>query len=365
MSETPGAGSSRREHIGRRIAWGAHLTLAAVTLLAYLSPYVSPGRLWPFAFAALAYPALVLGLGSLAGFWIFRGRYRRAALSAVVILLGYGHLRQYLGWHRPPDDLPAEAVAFASYNLLGGRAFGDLDDEALAAKADDLVACLAADVIAFEESPAYNRTADAIDAGLLRAGVGYAYRPPDLYLSLHSRYPILDPRVVGRFNRINGIVRADVVLPPGDTVRVLVAHLESNRVRLDPQAVAIDVAQADPQAYRTVRGVAANYRQGARRRSRQAAVLADETGASPYPVVLLGDLNDVPLSYTLGELRRAGLLDAFREAGRGSGITYGGPLPALRIDYVLATDAFRPLTASVLDCDFSDHKPTRAVLAVR
>ena len=82
-------------------------------------------------------------------------------------------------------------------------------------------------------------------------------------------------------------------------------------------------------------------------------------------MVLLGDLNDVPLSYTLGELRRAGLIDAFREAGRGSGITYGGPVPALRIDYVLATEELEALTASVLKCDFSDHRPTRAVLSAK
>ena len=354
-----GGPTPRPEGCAVRLAWLLHLGLAAAALVAYLSPYVAPGALWPVAFAALAYPSTLLALVLVGGFWVYRGRPRRALVSVAVVALGYGHLRELVGFGGPGG----EGVAFATYNLLGGRAFADLDDEALASRAAELAACLGADVVALQESPRYARIADAIDSAFAAAGLAYAYRPGGPYLTLHSRFPLRDRRVVEAYNELNGVLRADVLAGGGDTVRVLAAHLESNRVRLDAGQVARDVAQADPRAYRTLRGVAANYRLGARRRGAQAAALAAEARASPYPVVVLGDLNDVPLSYALGTLRRAGLADAFREAGRGFGVTYEGSVPGLRIDYVLASEELAPLRASVLACDFSDHRPTRATLA--
>lgn len=365
MSAPAGGRRFVRPGWGSRLLWVVYLAAAAVTAVAYLSPYTAPGGLWPVAFAALAYPSLVALLLLLSGYWLYRGRFGRAALGPIVVALGYTHLRALVGLGggaaASPDATP---VAFVSYNLLGGKTFRGLEGAALDTRAGELAGCLEADVLAVQESPRYEVVADAVRDALAADGLGYAYRPGSPAIALYARYPLLRPAVVEQFNSLNGILRADMVVTPDDTVRLLVAHLESNRVRLDASQVAREVAKADPQAYRTVRGVAANYRLGARRRGIQSAVVTAEVAASPYPVVLLGDLNDVPLSYTLGELRRGGLVDAFREAGSGLGVTYEGSIPGLRIDFVMATPQLAPVAASVLDCDFSDHRPTRAVLAV-
>ncbi len=52
-----------------------------------------------------------------------------------------------------------------------------------------------------------------------------------------------------------------------------------------------------------------------------------------------------------------GLDDAFSSCGRGYSHTFRGFFNALRIDYVLVSDEFEPLTYEVPDVEFSDHLP--------
>lgn len=83
------------------------------------------------------------------------------------------------------------------------------------------------------------------------------------------------------------------------------------------------------------------------------------------PKVLMGDLNDGPDSRSTRLLRRA-LHDVAAATG-GTGGTYPLPLflPTLRIDYVLACDAFTFVASRVLRVDVSDHYPVVADLRLK
>ena len=74
------------------------------------------------------------------------------------------------------------------------------------------------------------------------------------------------------------------------------------------------------------------------------------------PVIVCGDFNDTPLSYTYRLMSR-GLQDAFREKGRGFSHTYRGFYNTFRIDYVLVSDDFEVLSYEVPSVEFSDHHP--------
>ena len=76
--------------------------------------------------------------------------------------------------------------------------------------------------------------------------------------------------------------------------------------------------------------------------------------SSQYPVLLCGDLNDHPLSYSTSELRK-GWQDTFEEGGSGWGTTYGGQLPLLRIDYIMADSNFQITHHDVVKTNLSDH----------
>ena len=98
-------------------------------------------------------------------------------------------------------------------------------------------------------------------------------------------------------------------------------------------------------------------------RLRQSALIAGLLARDARPKLLMGDLNDEPGSRPVRLLRRD-LTDVFAATGQGPQGTYPLPLPfapALRIDYVLASDAFVPLRSRVLRVGgVSDHYPVIA-----
>lgn len=86
------------------------------------------------------------------------------------------------------------------------------------------------------------------------------------------------------------------------------------------------------------------------------------------PTVLLGDFNLTERTRLYAEIQRAGLIDAFRAAGRGQGWTlptryFRLPLtPMLRIDYIWHTAHLRAAAAWVGRDSGSDHLPVLARL---
>ncbi|MDY7227645.1 endonuclease/exonuclease/phosphatase family protein [Hyalangium rubrum] len=97
-------------------------------------------------------------------------------------------------------------------------------------------------------------------------------------------------------------------------------------------------------------------------RMRQSAIITALLAKDSRPKLLMGDLNDGPDSRTVRLLRRD-LTDVFAASGQGAEGTYPLPLPfspALRIDYVLASEAFVPLRSQVLRVAASDHYPVIA-----
>ena len=346
----------------RRLLWWANIALALVTLLAYASPYVNPtSLLWPVAFAGLAYPTTVLLHLGFAGLWLFK-KDRRALLSIATVAAGYVYFGEYVGLRTIERDEAAAVLTLVNYNLLGGNRLYVGGRDSLAGNLARFRACVleGVDVAAFDETPFYSVVRTGLHETLDAEGLRYHFTPGPRMPNLHARFPLTDTVVVTAYNGINAILRADAALPTGDTLRVFAAHLQSNGVRLDD--LAREIREANRQAYWELRSVAANYRFAARERAGQVADLTAAIRESPHPVIVLGDLNDPPLSYAVGELRRAGLADSFRESGTGIGVSYPGTIPGLRIDYVMASEDLRFRRSEVLDCDFSDHKPVRAEL---
>ena len=74
-------------------------------------------------------------------------------------------------------------------------------------------------------------------------------------------------------------------------------------------------------------------------------------------ILLCGDFNDTPLSYTYHRIKSAGFTDCFVVAGRGIGHTYAGKLPLLRIDYLWGNERIQPLKFNRLRFKGSDHYP--------
>lgn len=96
-------------------------------------------------------------------------------------------------------------------------------------------------------------------------------------------------------------------------------------------------------------------------RARQIKAILAELQADPHPKIVMGDLNESPNSQAVRLLGRH-LRDAFDTAGRGRSGTYPLPffLPAVRLDYVMASAELQPQHSYVIESDASDHYPVVA-----
>jgi endonuclease/exonuclease/phosphatase (EEP) superfamily protein YafD len=85
-------------------------------------------------------------------------------------------------------------------------------------------------------------------------------------------------------------------------------------------------------------------------------VVKNYINRSPYPVIVAGDFNDTPVSYSYRKIRK-GLNDSFVESGYGAGFTYHGNYPPNRIDYILYGNDLVSTNFSILRVRYSDHYP--------
>jgi endonuclease/exonuclease/phosphatase family metal-dependent hydrolase len=143
---------------------------------------------------------------------------------------------------------------------------------------------------------------------------------------------------------------------PKGLVRVYSVHLQSNRLTYTATRIAPEGDLREKETWKDIRFVLARYKLGAQIRAEQAKILGEHIAQSPHPVILCGDLNDTPITYTYRILSKD-LQDSFREKGAGIGSTFAGKLPTLRIDYVFAAKAFQVRDHRVPDVELSDHFP--------
>lgn len=79
------------------------------------------------------------------------------------------------------------------------------------------------------------------------------------------------------------------------------------------------------------------------------------------PLVVAGDLNDVPTSWLYARMTEH-LSDTYRDCGLGLGITYDASFPAVRIDDVFRSEGLRTLSHRRIRTDISDHYPVMVAL---
>ena len=134
-------------------------------------------------------------------------------------------------------------------------------------------------------------------------------------------------------NEVNNFCIYVDVLVGIDTIRIYNAHLQSFRLKkksLELFDEKIDMNEIQNES----KPLLVQLYRSSLKRSKQVDVLAAHIESCRFKVILAGDFNDTPISYTYNRLTRI-LTDGFKEGGSGIGTTYKGPLFGLRIDYIM------------------------------
>ncbi|SIN81529.1 endonuclease/exonuclease/phosphatase family protein [Algoriphagus halophilus] len=331
-----------------------------LSLTLFLSVYVSP-EYFPYV-GLLPFFIPIIWLVNLFLFFIFLLSWKKWAwFHLAALLIGYKFALITLQLHPKNED--SQGLKVLSYNAhkfdFKRDAEGKIDQNVFTWLNEH-----PADIKVFQEFYQDYTSASRNAIKLLGKDNGFYsfYHPVDgnpekrsIGLAIFSRYPIIHEGKVFDKNGTNGAIFADVLVD-SDTIRIYNAHLESMRI--------------DSDGLENLEGVKENYRQtlgklhrGSLERSKQLAVLVEHLKNSPHPIILMGDLNEIPYSYTYFKLGE-NLDNAFEKAGRGFGFTYNKVLFFLRIDHIFSSPNLKAIEFKThREVDYSDHYPISATFS--
>jgi len=341
----------------------ANILFAGLLLLVYLAVYLPSDSYWPAAFLGFLYPYLLLiNL-------LFLGIYsslksKKLLVSLCILLIGYQHLFNFV---QPLPNFGSEekGLKVLTYNV---HHFSKENGRISTGRPMiiEYLRRVNADIICLQETRLFKTgklSPEMIRDGL--PGIKYyhlAHSISNAGPMTLSKFPIVKLGEIRFEKSANMVLFSDILLRKGDTIRVYNCHLQSYRITPE------DYSLTDPgksgtneQQLREARLISRKMILAFKFRAKQARTVAVHIKKCPYPVIVCGDFNDTPLSYTYHSLSR-GLNDAFAEAGFGISNTYNSFLPLFRIDYILYSQSFSAVSYQRDNIELSDHYPVISVL---
>ena len=180
-------------------------------------------------------------------------------------------------------------------------------------------------------------------------------------IATYTKYPIIKKGEIIHPGSASLSIFTDILVAE-DTFRIFNSHLQSFRLkRMERSFLEELYASEDNQPVNDIRKISVSLKEGFIRRAHQAQVVKDSINRSPYHVIVIGDFNDTPVSYSYRKIRK-GLNDAFVKSGYGAGFTYRGNYPPNRIDYILYDNSLVSTNFEILKAKYSDHYPIIAYL---
>ncbi len=342
-------------------------------LLSYLAPYIHPATIPSLPFFGLTYPIfLALTLIWLVLWSVFRSKW---AIYCLVVLLigGKLHFRNFSMLSPAPEFKQEDGLKVLSYNVRLFDLFNPSFNDALASRNQifDFIRSQEPDVLCLQEfyrqdKPTNFEVMDSLNLIMKTRDYhersAHKRRTRENYgIAMFSKHPMIargdvmfETQGVQDFNYC---IFADIVKGL-DTFRIYNVHLQSIRLHTDPHIEGEEV-----QTYGSKKGAIAVYRKlrsAFEKRADQARRVVEHLKTSPYPVIVCGDFNDTPMSYTYNQFQLA-LLDAFSGSGKGLGTTYVGRLPAGRIDYLFYSPLLNASLFQIQKLTRSDHRAISCV----
>ena len=339
-----------------------NIIFALAMLVAYLSVSINPEDFALPAFFGLAYPYILLINIVIAVVWAVNLRYE-ALLSVVIIAIGFTHFTNYIRLFKPHRD-KQNTFKVLSYNIRLFNYFEGNGVENSEKQILSLIRSQQPDIICFQEL-FFNGDANEKDQEIKKALGGKYYSHLKFFgrgrnkfygIATYSKFPIVGKGEIIHPGSASLSIYTDFAIAT-DTFRIFNNHLQSFRLmRTGSSFVEELVDSDDKQTLNEIRTVSRSLREGFKKRALQAQVVKNYISRSPYPVIVAGDFNDTPVSYSYTKIRK-GLNDAFVRSGYGAGFTYRGNYPPNRIDYILYGNSLVSTNFSIIRVKYSDHYP--------
>ena len=357
---------ARRKNSGlrrftRNILLAVNILLVILLVLAYLSIYINPATVAFPALFGLAYPYIAAANLVMVIIWmLFRRWY--ALISALALAAGFGYIHNFIRFTNQGREEHHD-LKLMSYNIRLFNFYESSETNThskmlqLLRKEDPGILCIQEYFVKGDPAVGERKLKEGLGGKLythfklIKSGTASRYG-----IVTVSRYPIIHRGDVVHPGSSSMTIYSDIVVD-SDTFRVYNNHLQSFRLRRVEGNLLSEIAGEEKgSSMDNISGIYRSLKQGFASRALQVDRVRRHMESSPYPVIVVGDFNDTPVSYTYHVMRR-GMNDAFVEAGYGAGFTYSGKYPPNRIDYILYSDGIDCTDFDIVKVRYSDHYP--------
>ena len=341
---------------------GASFTVELLMVAVAYSDRLHPADYPRLACAGMAFPAFLIVNVVILMLWLMV-KWKRAWIPLLGFLLAFPAIRIYLPLNIATEP-PSQSIKVMSYNVgcytlgKGGKTDHELLDsiyQYIRSQNADIV-CLQEDMTSSGDTTRYPELYPYNDTV-------HVNKPRSSYLnvvSIHSRFPIVGRERIRYESVANGSVGFYLDIG-GDTVIVVNNHFESTHLTEDDRNLYKDIISGSMDGKDTkaeTSHLIGKIGESMVKRSAQAeAVHHYIESHNSYPIILCGDFNDTPISYTRRTVAQ-GLTDCYVETGCGLGFSFKQKGFAIRIDNIMCSDHFKPYGCHVDNSIMaSDHYP--------
>ncbi|MEJ6505824.1 MAG: endonuclease/exonuclease/phosphatase family protein [Crocinitomicaceae bacterium] len=368
---------------GNRLKDPINLILKMVSLffgtcliISYFTPFINPTDCTMLPFFGLAFPVLLFINTVLFIVWLSK-RDSWLWLPAVILVIGIPFQMKIFSVSIVTNEAPKGASQWKvmSYNVHLFDLYNP--DFRAALKTRDLIFNFirkeAPDVLCLQEyykqkKPTKFNTLDSIksimDSDLYHEkGISLSKSRQNFGVAIFSKYPIINRGDVEHQtadnNSNNYCIYVDLVKGT-DTIRFYNVHLQSIKLEANVyKNTSKKKGKNDPS--KSLKRGFQKLKSAFSIRAKQSEAVSKHIKTSPYPVIVTGDFNDTPMSYTYHKFEYQ-LTDAFLNTSSGFGATYIGLLPAGRIDYIFHSKELNSSNFKIQEAELSDHRAISCII---
>ncbi len=360
--------------LGKTLFIAITIFFAIALFFSFLAKVLPPSLSSTVAYCGLLFPYLLIANLATTIIWLIWD-FSWALIPALVILLNINNIDKHFqlrGINKP--EVCVSCLKVMSYNA---RAFNiyDPNQKDMNKKFTDFISKEKPDILCIQEYSydesgkiGFQSTNAIIEAMRIKDNdkthkemlpyknkLGYQFG-----LAIFSKYRIIGGDYVDTEDESSNKSMYVDIRFNGDTLRVYNIHLTSMHLENSDYAAGkamlsgIYDSTTNNNAQNLFRKISTAYEL----RQKQARQIHKHIKSCPYPVIVCGDFNDSPASYSYNQIV-SGLKDSFRSSGTGSGTTYARrDLPSFRIDYIAHDKQFNNFQHTVCkELDVSDHYP--------
>ena len=341
-------------------------------LLTYLAPLVPPLLFWPLSIFGLAYPILLLINVLFIVFWLLLVN-KNLLYSVLAILIGWNTLASHFQLNMSEITPAEQSFKIVSFNVKylsnNNEKYADIN---VRSSILDYLKEQNAQFICLQEFQTYptkgvNTVKEFQDSLQMPyfAETPYMFNSKFKFVGLmvtYSKYPIIKQEDF-RYKEKSYALMSDIEYN-SDTIRLFNIHLESNHFSGNEfEIFNSNETGLNEETGNNVANLLGKLAVYSKTRNIQVNRINEMIKKSPYPVLVCGDFNDTPASYSYKKLAK-NKKDSFIEAGKGYGNTFNGKLPAMRIDYILSDTIFQIHQFEIGKVNLSDHFPIMSKISL-